>query len=332
MIRDSRPRGYIFFVAEAESRQRRAIETVAGNLRVDSATAEVLGAFDEAGIDCIVLKGASTWRWLYEQGEEPRGYIDGDLLVHPQARERAAAVLDSLGFAPELDERRMPSWWREHAIGWGRRDGTMVDIHRSLPGIGASPERLWQRLSEDVVPLVVGGQECRALSLPARALHITLHAAQHGAGSQSPIDDLRRALERGDEATWGAAAELARTLEATAAFSAGLALLPEGRALGDRLGVQDVAVDVELRASTARPTALTVERIARAPGIRARAGIIARKLFPPATFMRKWSPLARRSGLGLALAYLWRPLWVLGQAPRALRAWSQARRVAGRGR
>jgi hypothetical protein len=305
----------------------RTVQTLAGNLRVDSVTADLLRGFDEAGIESIVLKGASTRRWLDDEGEEPRAYVDGDLLVRPGAERQVASVLGSLDFIPELNELEMPSWWREHAVGWNRRNGAMVDIHRSLPGIGVEPERLWKRLWEDSVPFVVGGHACRALSLPARALHLTLHAAQHGPDSQ-PLGELSRAMDRADEATWGAAARLATDLEATPAFVAGLSLVPGGRALLARLGVvAEQAVEAELRASTAPATALTVERISQAPTLLRRAGIVTRKLFPPATFMRKWSPLAARSRLGLALAYLWRPLWVLGQAPAALRAWWQARRA-----
>jgi hypothetical protein len=54
------------------------------------------------------------------------------------------------------------------------------------------------------------------------------------------------------------------------------------------------------------------------------------KLVPPATFMRKWSRLARRGRIGLLLAYLWRPLWLVGRTPRAMAQWRQARRAAGR--
>jgi hypothetical protein len=56
-------------------------------------------------------------------------------------------------------------------------------------------------------------------------------------------------------------------------------------------------------------------------GAVARGRFIARKLFPTPRFMRTWSRLASRGGVGLALAYLWRPLWVLLQVPRGLFRW-----------
>ena len=49
-----------------------------------------------------------------------------------------------------------------------------------------------------------------------------------------------------------------------------------------------------------------------------------RKL-PPATFMRRWYPQAADSRRRLALAYLWRPLWLLRHAPAGFRAWRDAR-------
>jgi hypothetical protein len=59
--------------------------------------------------------------------------------------------------------------------------------------------------------------------------------------------------------------------------------------------------------------------------MRDRARLVGHKLAPPATFMHKWSPLARRGPLGLAAAYVWRPFWILSRTPDALRAWARAR-------
>jgi hypothetical protein len=52
------------------------------------------------------------------------------------------------------------------------------------------------------------------------------------------------------------------------------------------------------------------------------------KTFPPPAFMRAWSPLARRGALGLALAYAWRPVWLVVHSGAAVRAWRRARRSA----
>jgi len=71
--------------------------------------------------------------------------------------------------------------------------------------------------------------------------------------------------------------------------------------------------------------ALGFEQLARAGGPAARAKLIARKVVPPATFMRRWYPQAADSRRRLALAYLWRPLWLLRHAPAGFRAWRDAR-------
>jgi hypothetical protein len=53
--------------------------------------------------------------------------------------------------------------------------------------------------------------------------------------------------------------------------------------------------------------------VMQARGMRDRARLVGHKLAPPATFMRKWSPLERRGPLGLAAAYVWRPFWILSR-------------------
>jgi hypothetical protein len=306
-----------------EQRRVAAISAAAGRLRVDSVAAKAIGVLTEADIPCVVLKGPSIARWLFEP-EDARTYVDCDLLVPPSSFGAAVKLLTGIGFHPELDEARMPSWWREHALtAFHTDDGAMVDLHRSLPGAEVDDERLWSTLSASTEEIRLGDLTVRTLSQPGRLMHAALHAAQHG-GTGRDLEVLERGLERVEIEVWRAAADLAARLEAEPAFVQGLAMLPAGMELADRLGLDPPpAIDVELRAAGAAE-ALTLSRLHRTRGPRARAALVWHKLFPPPTFMRKWSPLARRGRLGLAAAYIYRPVWVAGRAPRALRAWRSA--------
>jgi Uncharacterised nucleotidyltransferase len=304
-----------------------AARIVAGNLKVDWVTAEVLRAFAVAGVQTLLLKGPSIVRWLYD-ADDPRAYIDCDLLVPPADLMAAEHALADRRFLPNVYEREMPSWWKEHAVGWLRSsDGAIVDLHRTLPGVGVDPQRLWSTLSAEVEEIPVAGFPARTLTIPGRALHLALHAAQHGVGWPNVIAELERALSSTDAAVWRAAGDLASALDATPAFAAGLRLTAQGRALASTLGLPtDRPVDVALRATTPPPVALGFDQLARAESWRTRLAILRHKFVPPATFVRAWSPLARRGRLGLVLAYAWRPLWLLRRAPAGFRAWRAARR------
>jgi hypothetical protein len=300
---------------------------VASNLRVDSGTAEVLRAFETASVQSLLLKGASIKRWLYQAGE-PRPYGDCDLLVRPSDADRARGVLAELGFEPTHDETEMPAWWREHAVAWLRHaDGMAVDLHRTLVGVGVGDEALWGTLSSHAEPLQVGGYAATALTIPARALHLALHAAQHGEHWGPVLDELELAVTRADSSIWSAAAELARALDAEAAFAAGLRLVPSGRAVAGDLGLPtEQSAAVTLRATTPPAAALGFEQLAHAEGLRQRLEILRYKLFPPVTFMRKWSPRPIQGRFGLPRAYAARLLWLLRTAPAGFSAWRQARR------
>lgn len=300
-------------------------------LRLESATAEVVRAFDARGADCILLKGVSLARWLYPDGP-PRSFTDCDLLVPPGARSTAQDVLTELGFEPQLDELTMPSWWAEHATAWQRsQDGTVVDLHRTLPGVGADPQRVWDTLAANVDSIVVGGARVQTLTIPGRAFHLALHGAQHGGAWGTSLEELGRALSLADEAVWRAGAEIAADLDGTAAFCAGLRLVPEGRELAARLGLStESTTDVELWATGSPPVAAGFHQLAGAPDLQTRLAILGRKLVPPPTFMRAWSEQARRGRTGLMLAYVWRPVWLVLRAPAGFRAWRHARRRASR--
>jgi hypothetical protein len=300
---------------------------VASNLRVDWATAEVLRAFEAARVQSLLLKGASIKRWLYASGE-PRPYGDCDLLVPPDDLERAQRALSELGFEPTYDEAEMPDWWGEHAVAWLRHsDAVAVDLHRTIVGVGVERGALWDTLSAHTEPLTVGGYDARALTIPGRAFQLALHASQHGEGWGPVLDEVELAVTRADASTWRAAAELARALDAEAAFASGLRLTPSGRLLADELGLRtEQSVSVALRATTPPPAALSFEEIAQAKGLRARLEILRYKVFPPPTFMRKWSPRASQGRLGLARAYGDRAVWLLRKAPAGFSAWRRARR------
>src|SRR4051794_17064697 len=119
-----------------------AADTAAGRaiamrrLAVDAMTAEVLGAFADAGIPCILLKGLALQERLHGD-ESLRPYGDADLLVPPGELRQAGAVLAAGEFElrvdPDAHPFRVPN---AHAQEWYRgRDA--VDLHWRLPGVGA---------------------------------------------------------------------------------------------------------------------------------------------------------------------------------------------------
>jgi hypothetical protein len=310
-------------MSEPPGQRSRAL-AVGAELAVEATAAEIVGEFRRAGIRSILLKGPSLARWLYAPSST-RTSVDVDLLVATADREAAEEVLVELGFIPF--PRNDTAQVNRHAHAWEREpDPVWADLHLSLPGVRVSDEDAWRGLSQGTDELVVGGVEVEVLGPPARAMHVALHAAQHGVGRSSGVEDLARALDRLPLAVWRSAAELAERLDATAAFVAGLRMLPPGEELRGRLGLpRGTTVEVALRASTPPDLSLGLHRLAVAPGLRHKVAFGGRKLFPPAAWMRAWLPLARRGRLGLAAAYVWRPLWLLWRAPAAVRALRKAR-------
>jgi hypothetical protein len=109
-------------------------------------------------------------------------------------------------------------------------------------------------------------------------------------------------------------------------MAAGLRLVPEGEALAGRLDLStEITPQLQLLAGGENPVALGIERLAGTEGAGARAKVLARALWPSPTAMRAWYALARRGRAGLVGAYLLRPLWLLREAPAAIRAWRRAR-------
>lgn len=289
-------------------------------MAVDRATAEIFEALDTAGVPARLLKGPSIAQWLYEDpGDRPYG--DADLLVPPDREADAEQVLRGIGFVPsEGTGERDPEGVALNHI-WSRGSDA-AELHLSLVGIRATRELVWDLLSADADAITVSGRSVPALPHPARLMHLALHAAQHGRAEEKPLEDLRRGIERESMEQWKAAAALAGRLSAGGAFTSGLRLVDPEFALEFEVREQKDP-DAELRAEN-EDLALGIGRLSKLPSRRAKLARLLRVAFPSPAFMRWWTPIARRGPLGLALSYPWRAVWLLKNAPSALRAWRRA--------
>lgn len=298
--------------------------TALWTLGVDAVTAEVTAAFGEAGVDCILLKGPALATWLYRDGPL-RHYGDTDLLVHPAAVSLAACTLERIGFRRLWGPLAHSEMRAPPACPW-RRGAFVVDLHEAVPGATADRLEVWTTLRAGSTEQWVAGTAVRVLGEPARLAQVALHAGHHGPRFEEPLRDLRRALELLAPQDWVHAAAEAERIGATAAFATGLQLVPQGRAIAARLGVEAPrSARWLLEAAGEVPVAAGLERLSTTTGVVARASILRDELLPSPEFMRWWTPLARRSRRGLAAAYAWRLAYLLRHLPGALRAWRRAR-------
>jgi hypothetical protein len=309
---------------------------------IDAATVECISALRAGGIRAILLKGPVTARWLYPDAAA-RNYLDADLLVARSEFGRALQILERLGYRDTQAHRssnEKPPHARalildrpfDSSRGVQIPSGIPVDLHRSFHGIGVSDEEFWAAVAVDVERMRIGAAEVEVPSESTRTLLLGLHAATSGAGGGQALSDLDRGLERLSDEQWAAAHELALRLDATSRFLAGLAMRPLGAKLINRLRLEgDVDVASVLRAGGIPPVAGGLERLRTTRTTRGRARLLARELVPTRSFMRTWSPLSTRGAGGLAIAYLYRPIWLLFKLPAALWAHARARREANVG-
>ena len=297
-------------------------------LGTDRVAGEVVGAFQGAGVRAVLLKGAAISTWLYDDGA-PRGYNDVDLLVAPDRWPAAEAVLRDLGFDLAMP-RTSPLEEAAHARTWAR-GAEVVDLHHTLWGVGVPPARAWELLSAETQTLALGGGHVEALDLPARALHVALHAAQNGAGGRKSLRDLARAADRVPVEVWRQAASLARDLDAGGAMAVGLRLHPATAHLAHQLSLPSRApLAVTLQSTGAPALAVGLLTAARAPGVKAKVATAARRLVPTPACMRARYPIAASGWPGMAIAYVVRWSSLAHQVPASVLAigralWSRAR-------
>lgn len=304
-----------------------AFVAAGASLAMERTLVDVLALLREARAEPIAIKGPLQARWLYGMPRRPP--LDLDLLVAPTDVTAAGEALRSLGYTPYLDRGDGAS--TDYAQTWHKDGSATIDLHWSLAG--ADAERLWPTLSAASEETMISGDPVQIPTVAGRALVLALHAAQHGHDEPHVIDDLSRALEIVDHTGWQDAAALARDAGAEEAFAAGLRLVPVGAELAERLRLTvSTTANVEIRAAGEPPTALAFERLSTTPRFADKGRILGRELVPPAAFMRDKYDVARRGRVGLALAYLYRPLWLAWWAPRGYLAWQRAKRSSRRSR
>jgi hypothetical protein len=312
--------------------------SAAGTFRLDVKGAEVRAALEQAGVRTVLLKGPAFARLLYGPARS-RDYMDVDLLVDPARLERAEEVLLELRFYrvdPEVPVRQTDAsvgsavgvQGASHAAPWLREsDNLVVDLHDTLPQCGAPASVVWEALGEHLVTEEIGGSATTILDPPASALLVALHAAHHGPDWQGPAArDLAAALEQLDFDCWLAARELAVSLNADEALGAGLGTSESGREMAERLSLRGEASTARrLQWAGAPWSASVLDSLLSQHGIRRRATILARLLWPSSDALRRGSMLARRGTLGLLAAHALRPLQLLSSVPAALRALRHSR-------
>jgi hypothetical protein len=297
---------------------------------LDAAAREACDALTAAGVDALLLKGRSVARMLYRPGEH-RGYFDVDLLAAPSDLASAGAVLAALGYVNVSEMQGVDDvagilheqHWSRLVPGFGN---VSIDLHWRLPGCEARPDAVWSALSRHRVTIELGGGRVPALDRAGLAVHLALHAAQHGAGDAKALGDLGRALSRWPYDTWEQATRLAGELQALGMFAAGLRLLVAGVGRADELGLPHAEEELwQIAHRDDRPRGVFhLTAFCDAAGARERARIVRRALLPKRAWIVREHPWAATGRYRLFTAYL---MHVLRAPAWAARAWRFRRRA-----
>jgi FkbM family methyltransferase len=311
-------------VAASGGAARPQVEATAWNLLLEAVAGEVVEELRRAGYRSLLLKGVTLERWLYR--DEPRPYSDVDILVDPASFDECERVLARLGFERSALERAFAKGRPSHASTW-IRGSVPLDLHRTVVGLGVSPSGAWEALSADTETWVVGSREAAVPNVAARALLLTLHAAQHGPDFARTQDDLQRSLVLLSDTEWAEAGALARKVAAETPMAAGLAAVEGGRELCEKLGLK-VAGTTAVEGSPAFHIAQGLVWFREMRGARAKTRYLGRKLFPPPSLMRSRVEWSRSGPAALAAAYLLRLAGLALHVPRGLWALAGLRSTA----
>lgn len=302
---------------------------------LDATAAEVITALEAAGVNVMLLKGRALGALLYDDLGGGRGYSDVDLLVAHSQLAPAEAVLSALGYSnadaiqgvDDLAGVVQAHTWVPRGGGAGP---STIDLHWALPGAGARPSVQWEALLQRTTRVEVGGRQVTALDRPGQAMHLAMHAAQHGPSFEKHLSELSMAIDRWPLDGWRSAASLASAIGAADSFAAGLRLVPGGRKLANELALpttHDLEWMIRHRGSAPRGT-LYVQALLRPKSFANWFAVLRRSLLPKSEWIRYQHPWTQGGRIPLAAGYvvhlLRAPLW----AAQALAFLRRARRQA----
>ena len=297
---------------------------------LDAGAVAIFSAFEQRGIDGVLLKGPALEQVLYPPGESRR-YGDVDVLVAPAQLDLAREVLRTLGYRNVTETLGIDDVagvvHEESWVGRGTESDheLVVELHLWFAGARAEPELAWQALAAHRVPLQLEAGRVPVLDREGLALNLATHAAQHGPQYVKGLNELSLGLERWPADVWKRAAGLAHQLDAGSSFAAGLRLIPAGEALAERLGLpHDEAVEWDVIHGRSRPRGMFhLDALGSAASLTERARLVRRALVPQRDWLLRTYPWAWRSRPRLAVAYAIHivrvPLW-------AVRGWRFSRR------
>lgn len=125
--------------------------TAAKQIFFQNELSSILSAFDEAGIQTVVLKGAALVHEIYDSDLGVRPMADLDLLVRVELAHEAKDVLKGMGFRPGVDaetEQLMEQVDRQFAAVARPGSPVVVEVHTHLVGadnpIRFDIDTIWQ--------------------------------------------------------------------------------------------------------------------------------------------------------------------------------------------
>jgi hypothetical protein len=148
-------------------------------VRIRFAHATIQHLADRCGADVLHIKGVAIDRSIAAAN---RVGSDADVLVRPG---HVGALLSEMGRhgwdVRSTFESGSPFG---HAVTLTHEVWGFADVHRHFPGIGASPERAFDRLWSERSVTTIAGVPCPVPSLAAQSLILVLNAARAGGHAQ----------------------------------------------------------------------------------------------------------------------------------------------------
>jgi hypothetical protein len=154
--------------------QARALQHSHANRVRAQALVELLAAFQTAGIEALVLKGAALAHLVYPQpGLRPMR--DVDVLVSRAQARQAQGLLAELGFDAPLPGETLPAKHLLTAKRWVEGLQISVELHHNLYTEGTATTTL-EALRPRAVPVAIGGVTASTLGYEAMLDHVYQHS------------------------------------------------------------------------------------------------------------------------------------------------------------